>query len=161
MTTTFTSPVYGYTIGLAADWTTTSATLLADDPTSTEETATDIISVTGTDTTVQTLAWNLSGESFDAWLADYRAAMSAGVPQGCDGGDPTEWPAVPVGDLQGVWQQKCNAAVAIVEYAEKAYQFAWENSTFEATQHLSETDFKALLRTVIFAEPTSSASTTP
>ncbi len=55
-----------------------------------------------------------------------------------------------IGDLQGVWQQKCNAAVATVEHGGKAYQFAWENSTFEGSKHLSETNFKAVLASVKF-----------
>ena len=158
---TFTSPVYGYTIGLAPDWTVTAATLRADDPASTDETANDVITVTGTDTTIPTLAWDLGAQDFSAWLDDYRAAMSAGVPPGCDGGDPSKWPAVPVGIRQGVWQQKCNAAVATVEFDGKAYQFAWENSTFDGTKHLSESAFKAVLATVTFPTASASASPTP
>ena len=158
---TFTSPVYGYTIGLAPDWTVTAATLRADDPASTDETANDVITVTGTDTTIPTLAWDLGTQDFTAWLDDYRAAMSAGVPPGCDGGDPSKWPAVTVGDRQGVWQQKCNAAVATVEFDGKAYQFAWENSTFDGTKHLSEAAFKAVLATVTFPSASPSASPAP
>ena len=72
------------------------------------------------------------------------------MPFGCDGGDPSTWPPVAIGDLQGVWQQKCNAAVATVEHDGKAYQFAWENSTFDGDGHLSVADFKAVLETVKF-----------
>jgi len=161
LATSFKSRVYGYTIGLASGWTVNAATLLADDPTSTDVTATDVVTVTGTDTTIENLAWDLGGQPFDAWLRDYRAAMSSGVPAGCDGGDPSKWPAVAVGDREGVWQQKCNAAVATVEYGGKAYQFAWENSTFADTRHLSESDFKTVLTTVTFPKPAASASPKP
>jgi len=147
---TFRSKVYHYTIGLAADWTVSPATVRADDPTSTEATATDVITVTGTDTTIQTVASDLGGQPFDAWLRDYRAAMSSSVPPGCDGGDPATWPAVAVGPLQGVWQQKCNAGLAIVEYRGEAYQIAWENGTFSSEQHLPVADFRSVLRSVTF-----------
>ena len=158
---TFASPIYGYTIKLAEGWTVHAATMLADDPKSTEVTGTDVVTVTGTDTTIQTVASDLGGEAFAAWLKDYRADVAANVPPGCDGGDPTTWPAVTVGDHQGVWEEKCNAAVAIVEDGGKAYQFAWENATFSLVQHLPETDFKAVLATVTFPRPTTSAPATP
>jgi len=159
--TSFKSRVYGYTIGLAAGWTVAAATLPADDLKSTGDTGTDVITVTGTDTTIPVVAWDLGSETFSAWLQDYRAAMTSGVPAGCDGGDPSKWPAVAVGDRQGVWQQKCNAAVATVVYGGKAYQFAWENSTFADTEHLSESNFKAVLTTVTFPKPAASASAKP
>ena len=158
---TFASPVYGYTMGLAADWTVKPAALPADDPASTDVTGTDVVTVTGTDTTIQTVVSDLGGQAFEAWLTDYWTAMASAVPQGCDGGDPSTWPAVTVGDRQGVWQQKCNAAVAIVEDGGKAYQFAWENSTFKDPQHLPDADFKAVLGTVRFPQPSASTSPAP
>ncbi len=157
----FTSPIYGYTMGLAADWTVQPASILADDPASTEATGTDVVTVTGTDTTIETVVSDLGGETFEAWLQEYRAAVTPNVPPGCDGGDPSSWPSVTVGDRQGVWQQKCNAAVAIVEDGGKAYQFAWENSSFTDAAHLSATDFKTVLQTVTFPQPAPPASTAP
>ena len=155
---TFVSPIYGYTISLAADWTVQPASVPADDPASTEATGTDVVTVTGTDSTIETVVSDLGGQAFGAWLQDYRAAVTPNVPSGCDGGDPSSWPSVAVGDRQGVWQQKCNAAVAIVEDGGKAYQFAWENGTFTAASHMSEEDFKAVLGTVTFPTPPPSAS---
>ena len=87
--------------------------------------------------------------------------MTSSVPAGCDGGDPSTWQAVAVGDHHGVWQQKCDAAVAIVEGGGKAYQFAWENSTFTDSQHMSVADFRAVLETVVFPRPAASASHVP
>jgi hypothetical protein len=159
LTVPFRSPVYGYSIRLDPTWTVAAATIAADDPRSTEETGADLITVTGTDTAIPIVVSDLGGQAFGAWLEDYRAATTASVPPGCDGGDPSTWPAVTVGDRQGVWQQKCNAAVAIVEDGGKAYQFPWENGTFTTTQHLGVEDFKAVLATVTFPSP--AASPTP
>ena len=86
--TTFTSPLYGYSIGMAGDWTAKAATKLADDPASTDENATDAITVTGTDTTIGGLAWTLGDQTYDQWAAAYHADIAANEPNGCDGGDP-------------------------------------------------------------------------
>ena len=69
---------------------------------------------------------------------------------GCDGGDPSTWPAVTVGGRQGVWQQMCNYAVAYVDVVGDAYQFAWANDTLETSEHLSIVDFKTVLESVTF-----------
>ena len=146
----FKSPIYGYTVGIANGWTAQPATLLADNPKSDDATATDVITVTGTDTTILDVAWNLNGKPFSTWLTGYWNGMRTSVPPGCDGGAPSSWPAVTVGGHQGVWQQKCNAAVATIAHGGKAYQFAWENDTFSGDQHLSVEDFQTVLGTVTF-----------
>ena len=145
---TFTSPLYGYSIDMAGDWTAKAATKLADDPASTD------------------------GERdrrdhghrhrhddrrprMDARRSDLRP-VGRRVPrghrgqraEGCDGGDPSSWPAVTVGDRQGHWLQMCNAALAIVPADGKVYVFSWESSTFDSGSHLDPLDFKRVLLTV-------------
>jgi hypothetical protein len=146
----FSSPVYGYTISLAADWTVQAATESADDPAATEDTVDDVVTVTGTDTTIDTLAMDLGGQPFGAWLEDYRASVTPHVPSGCDGGDVSTWPTVAVGDHEGRWEHKCNEISAFVENRGKVYVFTWANSTFTESEHMHEQDFKATLATVTF-----------
>ena len=149
---TFTSPLYGYSIGMAGDWMAKAATKLADDPTSTEENAMDAITITGTDTTIGGLAWTLGDQTYDEWAAAYHDDAVAGLPKGCDGGDPSTWPTVQVGDQQGHWLQKCNAAEAIVPVDGKVYVFSWGNSTLDSGSHLDPLDFKTVLLTVTFPD---------
>jgi hypothetical protein len=140
---TFKSPLYRYTIGIGVNWQVKAAKHVDDE---------DLISATGTDTTIPVLVSALGSKSFTDWLKDYHKAVlnDPGVPPGCDGGDPSTWPAVTIGNQQGVWLQKCNAAVAFVDVGGKAYQFPWENGTFDNSQHLSLADFKTVLGTVTF-----------
>jgi len=88
--TTFTSAVYGSTIGLGADPTVKPASLLADDPKSTEATGTDVITGTGTDATIQMVVSDLGGQAFGALLKGHPAAATPNMPSGCDGGDPVD-----------------------------------------------------------------------
>ena len=108
----------------------------------------DAITVTGTDTTIGGLAWTLGDQTYDQWAAAYHADVAANEPNGCDGGDPSSWPAVTVGDRQGHWLQMCNAALAIVPVDGKVYVFSWESSTFDSGSHLDPLDFKTVLLTV-------------
>jgi hypothetical protein len=138
---TFKSPLYRYTIGIGVNWQVKAAQHVDDE---------DPTSATGTDTTIPVVASALKAQSFADWLKDYHATVVKNVPSGCDGGDPSTWPAVTIGTLQGVWEQKCNAAVAFVDVGGKAYQFPWENGTFDNSQHLSVADFKNVLESVTF-----------
>ena len=162
LTRPYTSPLYGYTIGTDPSWTVKPGSLLADDPRGTGDTSYDAITIPGTDTTVNILAWNLRDKTAHDWITQYHADVSKTVPFNCDGGDPSTWPAVPVGDHQGVWEQLCNAAEAIVNVGDWVYVFAWNNDTFDAAQHFQPSDFKRLLETVTLpASATSSRSPRP
>jgi hypothetical protein len=141
----FTSPLYGYTVVLPASWTANPATMVADDPASTGDTATDAFTVPGTDTTIGALAWDLGSGTYEAWAKAYHDDLVGHVPQGCDGGDPSTWPSIQVGTVQGHLLQKCNAAEVMVAIGKRVYVFSWGNDTFEAGTHLPEPEFERLL----------------
>lgn len=144
--TIFSSPTYGYAIPIRSDWTATPAARRWTG-TDNNETNTDRIAVTGTDTTIGVASQPFpQGQSFSDWLAIFRG--TTGTPLGCDGGDPATWPTVSVGGTDGVWQQLCNAAQALVVRDGRAYVFSWSNSTFDAGSHLAPSAFKALLARV-------------
>jgi hypothetical protein len=149
---TFTSKLYHDTIGIGSKWTVEAATVPIDSKKSTDATAFDVITVTGTDTTIPIAASVLGSQSFESWLKAIQttALTDRNTPLGCDGGDPSTWPAVTVGGRQGVWQQMCNYAVAYVDVDGDAYQFAWANGTLETSEHLSIADFKTVLESVTF-----------
>jgi hypothetical protein len=150
-TATFTSPLYGYSIRMDPSWTVKNATVLVDDPSSTDATAYDALKVTGTDTTVQGAAWALTGRTFDRFLADkHQEALDSTLPQECKGSDVSKWPEVPIGDKTGRQMTLCNYAEFYAEADGKAYTFLWGHDTFDTTQHLDMNDFKALLRSVTF-----------
>ena len=152
LTGTFRSPLYHYTIGLASKWTAHPATISIDSGKGTDATVLDLITATGTDTQIQVAASTLGRESFASFLKTIQTAAltDPNTPPGCDGGDPSTWPSVPIGDQQGVWQQMCNYVVAYADVKGKAYQFAWANSTLNTGQHLSIADFKHVLESVVF-----------
>jgi len=149
---TFRSPIYHYTIGIAANWKVTPAKLLSDNPKATGDLGTDVIAVTGTDTTIPVTASALGSQPFADWLKAIQVAAvnDINTPQGCDGGDPSTWPTVAIGNRQGVWQQMCNYAVAYVDIGGLAYQFPWANGTFDTSKHLSVADFRTVLGSVTF-----------
>jgi hypothetical protein len=149
LTSSFTSRRYGYTIAIDPAWTTTPATKTwvgyDNSPPFVDQ-----IGVAGTDTTIQGSSQPLAkGQTYDEWLALYEALTVKSVPPGCNGGDPSTWPMVTVGGLQGRWQQACNAATAVVLVGDRVYAFNWSNAAFLPT-HLSIDDFKRVLATVTF-----------
>jgi hypothetical protein len=152
LASTFTSPLYHYTIGLGTGWTTRNATIPINSPKSTDATAFDELTARNTDTTIEIAGAPLGKESFLASLKDIQTAAlhDPNTPSGCDGGDPSTWPAVTIGQHQGLWQQMCNYAVAYVDVGGRSYSFAWSNGTFDNSQHLSVSDFKVVLKSVVF-----------
>ena len=146
---TFSSPLYGYSIRVDPSWTTKNATVLIDDPSSTDETGYDKIKITGTDTTISGAAWDLAGRTFERFLEDkHQEALDSTLPQECKGTDVSKWPEVPIGDATGRQMTLCNYAEFYVDANGKAYAFTWGHDTFDTTQHLDMNDFKTLLRTV-------------
>ena len=141
LTKAFTSPLYRYSVAIGVNWQTAPAKKPGDE---------DVITATGTDTTIPIVVSPLGKQSYADWLKGYWAEVLKSVPPGCDGGNPSTWPAVTIGTLQGVWEQLCNAGVAFVDVGNKAYQFPWATSTFDNSQHLSLADFKTVLQTVTF-----------
>ena len=148
----YTSPLYGYSIGVDPRWTIKDATVLIDVPSSTDAQVYDDIKVAGTDTTIQGAAWDLAGRTFGQFLADkhQEALGDTGIPENCRGLDVSKWPEVPIGNKTGRQMTLCNYAEFYVESDGKAFTFVWGHETFDTTQHLDMNDFKSLLRTVTF-----------
>jgi hypothetical protein len=148
--TTFDSPLYDYSIVVPARWRLHAATRYADDPKSTDATATDSVHVPGTDTVLRFEGLGLGQQTYAAWARAFHRATLAdpGVPSGCDGGAPTDWPSRPVGGAQGYLVQKCNEALEVVPVGRRVYLFVWSNKTFNEGDHYAESLFEKLLRGV-------------
>jgi len=91
----------------------------------------------------------LRTQTFDEYLAAYHTDSVAHVPDGCDGGDPSTWPAIQIGDKVGRLQMQCNAADAFVEAGGRIYIFELGNATFETLDHFSMEAWKELLKSVV------------
>jgi hypothetical protein len=146
----FSSTWYGYTILRSGDWTvkpaTTHWTGVDNSPPAVDE-----ITVTGTDTTIPAASQRLPKDAtYAAWLDAFHRNTVANVPSGCDGGEPSAWPTVQIGDQQGKLEMLCNAAEALVEVGGRVYVFDWSNSTFDGAQHLGLASWKRVLETVVF-----------
>jgi hypothetical protein len=151
LTRSFTSPLYGYTILVDPTWTAVPSTTARPDILSRDDHQ-DGIDVAGTDTAIGASSAPLGNRTWDQLLRALRDAKIGDVPQGCEGGDPSTWPTIPVGPLQGRLQQLCNAALVYVLHGETVYAFEWGNQTFDATQHLDEADFFVVLKGASFPD---------
>jgi hypothetical protein len=163
LTDTFTSPLYGYSIQLDPTWQTRAATVPIDNQASTEDNSSDHFAVTGTDTHVTGAATAMpAGWTFQQWLDDHHKDVLSGVPTGCDGGDPSTWPAVTVGDEDGLLDQLCNAAEVDVHVGDKVFMFGWFNDTFDAGRHMDQSEFvERILPTVRFPDSEATSSAAP
>ena len=147
---TFKSTLYGYSIGAPRGWTTipgTTAWVGTDDT----PPMSDQLVATGSDTTILGTSQALpKGTTFDQWLTALHAAALTSVPTGCDGGDPSTWPVIPVGSESGRLQTLCNASAALVLVGGRVYEFDWTNSSFDAASHISRASWRELLDTAVF-----------
>jgi len=161
LTRSFTSPLYRYTIRVDPTWTVTPSTVARTDILSPDDHE-DGIDVTGTDTAIGVSSAPLGDRTWDQVLTGARDREVGSVPPGCEGGDPSTWRAIPVGHLQGLLQQLCNAADVYVLDGDRVYAFEWGNQTFETTKHLDEAEFFAVLHGVTFpgSPPASTAPST-
>lgn len=147
---TFTSPTYGYSIPVAPDWTTTPATTpwkgIDNSPP-----VVDQIEIAGTDTGLTGASQALpKGTTYEDWLVTFHEPALHNNPAGCDGGDPSTWPPIQIGDRVGGLEMFCNAAEAVVNVDGRVYVFDWGNSTFDGDRHLSFASWKHLLQSVRF-----------
>ena len=110
----------------------------------------DAITFTGTDTSFTAASQPLGGQSYDQFLAAFHANTLKGVPAGCDGGEPSAWPAVQVGDQTGGLEMLCNAAEVLVHVGDRVYVFDWGNDTFDGMSHLNLASWKQLLKSIVF-----------
>jgi len=158
LTGRFTSPLYGYTIGTAASWTPTAAT---NRWTSTipDSGFMDGLDVTS-DTNVGAMSQALGGRTFDDFLAAfYQGQHATYAGTGCDdGGDPSTWPTIPIGDQTGRLEVVCSAASdeALVAVGGRVYLFELGHSNLS----FPLTAFKQLLKTVTFSPLTADRTTT-
>jgi hypothetical protein len=148
LTGRFTSPTNGLSVGIASDWTPTTATKRWHGLGNPSD-AMDGIDITGTDSSFGVASQPLGTQTFDEYLAAYHTDSIPNVPGGCDGGDPSTWPEVRIGDKVGRLQMLCNAADAFVEAGGRVYILEWGNATFDASQHLSTEAWKELLTSVV------------
>jgi hypothetical protein len=148
LTGTFTSPTNGFSVGIASDWRPTSATQRWHGLGNPSD-AMDGFDITGTDSSFGVASQPLGTQTFDEYLAAYHTDSIPNVPGGCDGGDPSTWPEVRIGDKVGRLQMLCNAADAFVEAGGRVYILEWGNATFDASQHLSTEAWKELLTSVV------------
>ncbi len=122
LSSTFTSPRYGYTIGIDADWTTEPATITWSGPDNSNHVL-DHVFVTGKDTNIAGASQALQpGQTFDGWL-DLFETQNQISQEPCSGGSPATWPAVQIGSATWRWQQMCQADVAITEQGGRVYVF--------------------------------------
>ena len=146
---TFQSPSYGFSVASSSAWTTTAAQqrwVGLDNG----DTVTDKIAIAGTDTTFYGASQSLGNQTYDQFLAAFHANTVSGVPAGCDGGAPSSWPPIQVGDQTGSLEMLCNAAEALVHVDKYVYVFDWGNSTFNTDQHLTFAAWKVLLQSISF-----------
>ena len=147
LTQPYTSDLYDYAILLDPHWTVMPATTKRITPLS-EETFSDVITAVGTDSSIGASAAPLGKRTWEELLARLAANAQAGMPAGCDGGDPSTWATVTVAGLEGRVEQFCNAAAVYVLDGKTVYEFDWGNSTFSTTQHLTEDNFFEVLKGV-------------
>ena len=154
VSSTFTSPLYDYSIAVDPAWTTTPATEVINSPKSTDENCCDQIAITGSDTTIRVSGDPLNGKSVDAYLArrpPERGGRHHGAVQlqgrgsqhmGAGGGRHPAWRRDDPLQLRRRLRQRRRPDVCVRVGALQ---------TFDATKHLTFADFEQLLATVSFA----------
>jgi len=158
LTGTFTSTLMGYSIKIADGWVAEPATIPWDTATDNGPPGVDSITMTGTDSSLGVASQPIpAGSTYEQFLVQFHKNTVPGVPTGCDGGDPSTWKSVQIGPETGVLQQLCNATIAFADVGGRIYRFAWGSDTFNTNQHITEAEFKDLLKTVTFA-PTAAKS---
>ena len=154
LTGTFTSPIMGYSIRIADGWTVQPATMAWDGTINNEPPAADVVTMTGTDSTITIASQSVPvGTSYEQWLGQFHQDAIPGVPAGCDGGDPSKWRHVQVGPETGAVENLCNAEIAFVDVSGRIYSFWLGSATLNTDQHLSEGEFYDVLKSVTF-DPT-------
>ena len=155
---TFNSPLNGYSIGTLPSWTVTPATK------GWTSTIPDSAFMDGFDVTsavsVGAMSQPLGSRTFDEFLdAFYRVQHTTLAGGGCDdGGAPSTWPTVPIGDQIGRLEVVCSLASdeALVAVGGRVYLF--ELGRQDPSFPLSA--FKQMLRTVTFDPATADLTKT-
>ena len=153
LTETFTSPRFGYSVKTLPEWTTAAAEKAWTGVTN-DSAMMDGVDFTGTDSHLGLTSQPLGDRTFDEFVAAFHADQKAHVPVGCDGGDPSTWPEVQVGDHVGRLEQLCNAAEVLVEVGGRVYLFEYGNGTFESARHFPFVAWRDLLKSITFTPET-------
>ena len=154
VSSTFTSPLYDYSIAVDPAWTTTPATEVINSPKSTDENCCDQIAdhrdrhddQSERRPAERQVRRRLSRKTpTRAWRPTPRCrpVARAGIPAH---GRP--WRSA---TQRGVVTTLCNFAVVYVNVGDRMYAFEWGHQTFDAVGHLTFADFEQLLATVRFA----------
>ena len=150
LTGIFTSPTYGYSIGLAKGWTTTPATTTWAGS-GVNPTVVDTIAIPGTDTSITAASEPFPvGITFDDWLVQFHQRAIQDRPPGCDGGDPSTWVSIRIGTQAGRVAMGCNGAEALAIVNGRGYVFGMTNATTKVADHLGFAAWTELLNSVTF-----------
>ena len=152
LTATFTSPLFGFSMKILPEWKATASTQRWTGIVNDENA--DGVTFTGTDSGISGRSQPLGNKTFDDFVAEFHADQKAHVPTGCDGGSPSTWPEVAIGDKIGHLEMLCNAAEALVEDGGRVYLFEWGNDTFDTTQHFPIQDWEQVLKSVTLTPDT-------
>ena len=148
LTKTFTSPTYGYTIGIGEGFRTTAATSKWTPDAYTGETPQDVIGTTKDDWFVTVASTAIpAGTTFDEWLVIHFPPIAAGG-ELCARSDPSTWPPFQIGNQVGRLITHCHGIDAIVGVGERAYIFTWGYQITDTNHTLA--DWKELLKSVTF-----------
>ena len=150
LTGTFTSPTYGYSVGLAKGWTTSPATSTWAGS-GVSPTVFDTIAIAGTDTSITAASEPFPvGITFDDWLVQFHQRAMQDRPPGCDGGDPSTWVSIRIGTQAGRVAMGCNAAEVLAIVNGRGYVFGMTNATTKVADHLGFAAWTELLNSVTF-----------
>jgi hypothetical protein len=159
LTKTFTSPTYGYTIGIGEGFITTPATSTWIPGENTGDAPQDVIG------TAAKYDWFLSiastaipaGTTFDEWLAAEFPGKAADSDAGtCKLDDPATWPLIQVGNEVGRLDRHCHGMDALVGVGGRAYIFSWQYQVTDTNHTFA--DWKEMLKSVTFDPSSASAS---
>ena len=114
----FRSTRYGYTIGIAADWTVTPGTAPWIGPDNSDPSV-DTIHITGTYSFITVTSQAMRpGQTYQAFVQAYHDFSGR-----CAGGLVSTWDPISIGGLEGLVHPGCNAREAIVLAGSRAYAF--------------------------------------
>ncbi len=148
LTKTFTSPTYGYTIGIGEGFRATPATSKWNPGVNVGEWPQDVIGTTKDDLLVAGASTAIpAGMTFDQWLAVAFPARTGGGGL-CPQDDSSTWPQIEVGNQVGRLLTHCHGFEALVGVGGRAYDFEWRFQVTE-TNH-TKADWKEMLKSVTF-----------
>lgn len=148
LTKTFTSPSYGYSIGIGEGFWTTPATSKWTPGENAAEAPQDVIGTIEDDYFVRAASTSIPpGTTIDEWLAVNFPARAGGDGL-CAREDPATWPPIQIGDQTGRLNTNCYSVEAVVVVGGRAYVFSWGYQITDT--HHTLADWTELLKSVTF-----------